>query len=101
MKKLLVLCGLFLLLNTFAIADPVPFTLKNRSLRAIPLEIPGVMNPNLSLFSNSGVSLAVDQKIYFFHKGERYLLLTVTGDLEGKDVRVDKLIKQRKKELDL
>ena len=43
----------------------VPFTLRNNSLKSIPLKIPGVMNPNLSPMSNSGVDLAEGQKVYF------------------------------------
>lgn len=85
----------------------VPFVLKNNSLRSIPLEIPGVMNPNLSPVSISNVDLAVGQKIYFFSDGKkgafkkRYLLLEVTEELAGKQLPVEKLINDRKKELGL
>jgi hypothetical protein len=51
----------------------IPFTLRNNGLKAVPLEIPGVMNPNLSPLSNSGVDLAVGQQIFFRHRGKRYL----------------------------
>jgi len=47
----------------------VSFTLRNSSLKSIPLKIPGVMNPNLSPDSNSVVSLKIGQKIFFRHKG--------------------------------
>ncbi len=79
----------------------VPFTLKNRSLQSIYLEIPGVMNPNLSPMSNSGVDLAVGQRLYFFHKGKRYLLLEVSQELKDQSIVVNQLIRQRKKELGL
>ncbi len=77
----------------------ISFTLHNPSVRSIALEIPGVMNPNLSPFSNSGVNLEVGQKIYFTYKGERALLLTVSEQLEGQKINVRQLIKKRKKAL--
>ena len=89
------------------VAWAVPIRFLNHSGRSIPLEIPGVMNPNLSPFSSSGVDLAVGQKVYFFAKGKkgtfqkRILLLEVTEDLAGKDLVIDKLIKARKAELGL
>jgi hypothetical protein len=82
-------------------AKNIPFTLRNSSLKSIYLEIPGVMNPNLSPMSNSGVSLDVGQKIYFFVKEQRYLLLEVDESLEGKKLSVNKLIRKRKKEIGL
>ena len=87
----------FSVLATYA----VPFTLRNSSTKSIYLKIPGVMNPNLSPMSNSGVDLAVGQKIYFFVKKKKYILLEVTEEYAGKKVAVDKLIKARKKELGL
>lgn len=87
------------------VAWAVPMRFLNNSGRSIPLEIPGVMNPNLSPFSSSGVNLAVGQKVYFFAKGKkgalqkRILLLEVTEDLAGKDLAIDALIKARKAEL--
>jgi hypothetical protein len=87
------------------VAGAVPMRFLNNSGRSIPLEIPGVMNPNLSPFSSSGVNLAVGQKVYFFAKGKkgsfqkRILLLEVTEDLAGKDLAIDALIKARKAEL--
>ncbi|MCB0704090.1 MAG: hypothetical protein KDC34_02230 [Saprospiraceae bacterium] len=80
--------------------DPVTFTLRNGSMESIPLKIPGVMNPNLSPMSNSGVILDVGQKIFFSYKGKKELLLLVTSDLEGQTLLVNKLIKKRKAELD-
>jgi hypothetical protein len=97
----------FLLLLAFCLggialqAQSVSFTLRNNSLSSIPLKIPGVMNPNLSPMSNSGVSLEVGQKIYFQHRGRKKLLLEVTTELEGTKVIVNEEIKRRKEELDL
>lgn len=82
-------------------AFAIPFTLRNNSLRAIPLEIPGVMNPNLSPISDSGVDLAEGQKIYFLHQGKTYLLLEVSEKYRGQILKVNKLIRQRKRNLGL
>lgn len=54
MKKLMLL---FLLSMGIATAKAVPFMLYNSGLSSIALEIPGVMNPNLSPLSVSGVGL--------------------------------------------
>ena len=77
----------------------ISFTLRNNSMQSIPLRIPGVMNPNLSPMSNSGVSLEVGQEIYFFVKRKKYLLLTVTEEMEGQTIMVNEVIEDRKKEL--
>ena len=77
----------------------VSFTLANRSLKSIPLHIPGVMNPNLSPMSNSGVSLAVGQEIFFYEGRKKVLLLTVTEDLQDQTLIVNDLIRERQKEL--
>ncbi len=79
----------------------ISFTLRNTSLKSIPLKIPGVMNPNLSPQSNSGVSLKIGQKIFFRHNGKKQLLLVVSKEYEGQTLNVPKLIKERKKELGL
>ncbi|GAB4415967.1 MAG: hypothetical protein OHK0039_24960 [Bacteroidia bacterium] len=83
------------------LAMAVPFTLHNNTITSIPLVIPGVMNPNLSPLSDSGVDLEEGQKIYFIHKKKRYLLLVVTEDLRGQTLQVGELIAQRKRELGL
>lgn len=76
----------------------VSFTLVNSSAKSIPLIIPNVMNPNLSPFSESGVSLAIGQKIFFKNNGKKELLLQVDATIqEGMKLDVAKLIKQRKK----
>lgn len=80
-------------------ATYIAFTLSNRSLKAIPLIIPGVMNPNLSPLSVSGVSLQMGQEIFFRHKGQQMLLLTVNEEIkEGQKIDVAELISKRKQE---
>ncbi len=78
----------------------VEFTLRNESAKSIPLIIPGVMNPNLSPMSNSGVSLKVGQEILYKYKGKKRVLLVVSKDLEGKTLKVNKLLKEAKKVID-
>lgn len=96
MKSLILTACLLLCMG---LAKAVPFTLHNSTLYSIPLIIPGVMNPNLSPMSNSGVDLQVGQKIFFKAKGRRYLLLEVTEDLRGIELDVGQLLKERKREL--
>ncbi|MEO0900032.1 MAG: hypothetical protein AAFY71_26695 [Bacteroidota bacterium] len=79
--------------------EEVTFTLRNNTMKSIPLIIPGVMNPNLSPRSNSGVGLRVGQKIYFLHNKKKVELLTVTKELEGKTIKVGKLISKIKAEM--
>jgi len=80
----------------------ISFTLHNSSARSIPLRIPGVMNPNLSPFSDSGVTLKVGQEIIFYPKGrkralgEKQILLIVDESLDGLKLDVAKLIKEKK-----
>lgn len=67
----------------------ISFTLKNSSLRSIPLKIPGVMNPNLSPMSKSGVRLAQGQEIIY--RGE--VILRVGPEIsEGQIIDVASLI---------
>jgi hypothetical protein len=102
MKILLlsILFSLGLISNTSA-QQSASFTLKNPTAKSIPLWIPSVMNPNLSPFSSSGVTLKIGQKIYFKHKMRKRLLLEVTKDLDEKSFNLAKLIRERKKELNL
>jgi len=95
MKYLLFLTALLLSLSLLA----VPFTLRNNSLKSIPLKIPGVMNPNLSPMSNSGVDLKVGQEIFCKIDGKKVLLLTVTEDLRDQTLKVDELIREKREEL--
>ena len=83
-----------------SVEEKVGFTLRNNSLTSIPLLIPGVMNPNLSPQSNSGVSLKVGQKILFRYKGKKRVLLIVDESLEGKTLNVSRLLKEKKREID-
>ncbi len=78
----------------------ISFTLRNNSLKSIPLIIPTVMNPNLSPMSNSGVTLKIGQKIYFKKGWKKYLLLEVDESIE-EDSKLDvaQLLKERKEEL--
>lgn len=93
-----IVLSIFLSLSVLCV-QAVPFTLRNNSTKSIYLKIPGVMNPNLSPMSNSGVDLRVGQKVYFFVKKKKYLLLEVTEEYEGQILVVNKLIKERKREL--
>lgn len=75
----------------------IAFTLSNRSLKSIPLIIPGVMNPNLSPLSVSGVTLQLGQEIFFRHRGQQKLLFTVNEEIkEGQKIDVAELIHKRK-----
>ena len=64
----------------------IGFTLRNETLRSIPLIIPGVMNPNLSPQSNSGVRLKVGQEIKYKKGGRAHLLLVVDDSIKEGDV---------------
>jgi len=72
---------------------------ENRSDASIPLEIPGVMNPNLSPNSKSGVTLERGQKVYFRLDGRRALLLEIKDEQDGQVVVVNELIAKRTAEL--
>ena len=74
--------------------DGVSFTLRNNTLKSIPLIIPSVMNPNLSPKSNSGVYLKYGQKVYLKRGISKKLILTVDETIrEGSLIDVDSLIK--------
>ena len=84
-------------------AQNIPMTFHNGSFHSIPLLIPGVMNPNLNPKSNSGVSLDVGQKVYFFPNGKKKskeLLFTVAATWKRDTIlQIDEIIKVRKKAL--
>ena len=84
-------------------AQNIPMSFHNGSFKSISLIIPGVMNPNLSPKSNSGVSLDVGQKVYFFPNGKnkkRELLFIVDVTWKKDTVlQIDKIIEKRKSEL--
>ncbi len=97
MKRFLAL-GLFVVIVAQpALAAKLRF--ENRSGASIPLEIPGVMNPNLSPKSSSGVTLERGQKVYFRVDGRRVLLLEIGDQQDGEVIVVDALIEQRRREL--
>ena len=102
MKKLFFILIVGLFFATLQ-AQNIHMTFHNGSLQSIPLVIPGVMNPNLSPLSNSGISLDVGQKIYFFPNGKRKskaLLFEIDNSLKQDTiVEIDEIIKRRKKEL--
>lgn len=99
--QFLLVTFLSLMVATSSPKDYVSFTLRNNTLKSIPLNIPTVMNPNLSPYSNSGVSLKVGQEIFFYEGKKKQLLLTVTPELEGDTLIVNELIKERKAALEL
>lgn len=72
----------------------------NQSLQSIPLEIPGVMNPNLVPMSKSTVDIPAGTTIYFFHKKRRYELIRVKPEME-KTIVVNEWIDKRKQALKL
>lgn len=78
----------------------VGLTFENRSDRSIPLEIPGVMNPNLLPRSTSGVSLEPGQRVYFRHRGKREVLIEIRDEKDGTVIVVDELLAKRRKEID-
>ena len=84
-------------------AQNIPMTFRNGSFKSIPLIIPSVMNPNLSPKSNSGVSLDVGQKVYFFPNGKnknRALLFIVDATFKKDTIlQIDEMIEKRGSEL--
>lgn len=83
-------------------ATTINFTFENNSLKSIPLIIPNVMNPNLSPYSSSGVTLKIGQEVYFKNRGRKYILLVVDStNYKGQIIEINELIKKRKKELNL
>ena len=95
---------LFLVFAPFlAFTQNIPMTFHNGSFVSIYLSIPGVMNPNLSPKSNSGVSLDAGQVVYFFPKGKngkKEILFTVAPTWKKDTIlQIDKIVKTRKKAL--
>jgi len=76
--------------------ERVNFTLHNSGLKSIPLKILGVMYPNLSPLSDSGVALSIGQKVFYKKKRKNFLLLVVDESYEGQKIDVAKLVKQKK-----
>ncbi|MCE2495413.1 MAG: hypothetical protein J4F31_02360 [Flavobacteriales bacterium] len=83
-------------------SETVTLTLRNKTATSIPLHIPGVMNPNLSPFSHSGVEVAVGQKFYHYPKGQKFmapkvLLFEATRAMNGDTLVVNELIKEKRR----
>jgi hypothetical protein len=95
---------LFILFNLFFLvigkSQTIPMTFHNGSLKSIPLNIPGVMNPNLSPISDSGVTLEVGQKVFYFpngKKGKKELLFEVDGTFKKDTIlQIHEIIRQKK-----
>lgn len=77
--------------------DPksVSVTFLNKSLTSIPLRIEGVMNPNLSPMSSSGVTAAEGTRVYYRKKGKDVLVFTFTEEYNDTEVIVDELLKEQ------
>jgi hypothetical protein len=84
-------------------AQNIPMKFHNGSFGSIYLNIPSVMNPNLSPKSNSGVSLDAGQVVYFFPNGKRGKkeVLFVVSPTWKKDtiLEIDEIVRERKKSL--
>jgi len=57
------------------------FYLVNSTAQTLPILIPGIMNPKLTPFSQSGFDLPWGQKIFLKTPGENLLLLTVSDTI--------------------
>ena len=69
------------------------FYLVNSTAQTLPILIPGIMNPKLTPFSQSGVDLPWGQKIFLKTPGENLLLLTVSDTItDGSLIDVADLI---------
>ena len=66
----------------------ISFSLLNSSNQSIPLQIPGVMNPNLSPNSQSSVRFKVGQKVYY-KKGLKRLLIYSVDDTLKENTQLD------------
>lgn len=105
LKRVLLVVMLFtsLAFTNKMTAQYVPMTFHNGSMKSIFLEIPCVMNPNLNPMSDSGVSLKIGQKVFFYpkgKKGKKELLFTVNSTFKKDTVlQIDEIIKARKIEL--
>jgi hypothetical protein len=95
---------LFILSNLFFLANgnaqSIPMTFHNGSLKSIPLNIPGIMNPNLSPLSNSGIELEPGQKVFYFpngKKGKKELLFEIDGMFKKDTIlQIHEMIRQKK-----
>ena len=89
--------------SNISFTQNIPMTFHNGSFVSIYLNIPGVMNPNLSPKSNSGVSLDAGQVVYFFpngKNGKKEILFKVSSTWKRDTIlQIDEIIKTRKKDL--
>ena len=89
-----------LISGNICFAQNIRMTFHNGSIFPIYLNIPGVMNPNLVPKSNSGLSLDAGQVVYFFPKGKKEVLFTVSPTWKKDTIlQIDKIIRLRKKSL--
>lgn len=88
----------------FAVCTLVPgeakLTFENQSNVSIPLQIPGVMNPNLSPKSKSGVTLKKGQEVFFKYKGKKTILLKIKDEKDGDILIINELIEKRIAEME-
>ena len=73
--------------------DPLEITLHNGSAKSIPLKIEGVMNPNLSPFSKSGVYVTEGTRIFYKDGRKWVLILEIGADDDLRSFRVDRILK--------
>ncbi len=95
----LALAGMLALATTWC-AHAADLTIKNNSLFSVPAEIPGVMNPNFSPMSTSGVRLEKGQVVYFRHRGKREVLLVIDQEKDGDVLLINEIVDRRRAELD-
>lgn len=80
----------------------VSFTLRNETSNSIPLLIPGVMNPNLSPYSNSGVRLKIGQEINFRQGLKTHNLIIIDNTIKSGDtLNIGAILQERKSTLEI
>ena len=71
--------------------------LENTTDQSIPLRIPGIMNPNLSPYSKSGVRLPMGQEIFLKKGMKQRLIFRVDANIQdGMTIDIAKRIKEAK-----
>jgi len=93
-------CAIAMGVASVAPALAAKLSFENLSDVSIPLEIPGVMNPNLSPNSRSGVTLERGQKVYFKFNGRKTLLLEIRDENDGQVLVINELVAKRIAELE-
>lgn len=74
--------------------------LHNHSFRQHELTILDRVSTSSVLFGTTSFCMAVGQQLHFTHQGENYLLMTAS-DKKQQHYNLNKIVKQRKKELGL